>query len=56
MSELKRVLMERDEIDSKEADEWIEEAKKRFRMGENPNTVLEEELGLEPGYLSDLLD
>ena len=55
MSELKQVLMERDEMTSSQADELIEELKMRVRKGENPEELLLEECGLEPDYFLDLL-
>ena len=55
MSELKKVLMERDGIASKEADEVIADAKQRVWDGEDPEEVLADEFGLEPDYIFDLL-
>jgi hypothetical protein len=54
MSELKKVLMERDGLTSGEADAAISVAKQRVFEGENPEEVLEEEFGLEPDYFFDL--
>jgi len=57
MTYLKQVLMERDELTSKEADELIQEARRMIlEDGENPEEVLYEEFGLEPDYIFDLLD
>lgn len=57
MTSLKQVLMERDELTSKEADELIAEARRMIlEDGENPEEVLYEEFGLEPDYIFDLLD
>ena len=55
MSELKKVLMERDGIASKEADEVIADAKQRVWDGDDPEDVLAEEFGLELDYIFDLL-
>ena len=55
MSELKKVLMERDGMTPKEADEVIADAKQRVFEGENPEDVLAEEFGLELDYIFDLL-
>ena len=55
MSELKKVLMERDGISSKEADEVIADAKQRVWDGEDPEEVLADEFGLEPDYIFDLM-
>ena len=57
MTSLKQVLMERDELTSKEADELIAEARRMIlEDGENPEEILYEEFGLEPEYIFDLLD
>lgn len=57
MTSLKQVLMERDELTSKEADELIAEARRMIlEDGEDPGEVLYEEFGLEPDYIFDLLD
>ena len=55
MSELKKVLMERDGMTPKEADEVIADAKERVFEGEDPEDVLAEEFGLELDYIFDLL-
>ena len=59
MVNLKNTLMERDGITAQEADEQIAEARNRmFEMlanGESPYDICEEEFGLEPDYLDDLL-
>ena len=55
MSELKKVLMERDGMTPKEADEVIADAKQRVWDGEDPEEVLEDEFGLEPDYIFDLM-
>lgn len=53
---LKATIMERDGIDSDEADDLIAEAKACVAEGENPEDVLEDYFGLEPDYIFDLLD
>ena len=55
MSELKKVLMQRDCMTSKEADEVIADAKQRVWDGENPEEILLDEFGLEPDYIFDLI-
>lgn len=56
MESLKQVLMRRDDMSSEEADEMIQEARERVLTdGENPEDVLQEEFGLEPDYVFDLL-
>ena len=53
---LKQVLMRRDEMTEAAADEAVAYAKSLISEGEDPETVLEEEFGLEPDYVFDLLD
>lgn len=52
---LKQVLMRRDGMTSREANEAIAEARERVLEGEDPEEVLAEEFGLEPDYIFDLL-
>lgn len=54
MSELKHVLMVRDEMSEVEADETIRDLKKLVQEGEDPEELLFE-LGLEPDYIFDIL-
>lgn len=56
MTELVRVLMQRDDLTQEEAEEMVQEAKERVIDGEDPEEVLLEELELEPDYIFDLLD
>lgn len=53
---LKATIMERDGIDSDEADDLIAEARACVEEGEDPEEVLEEYFGLEPDYVFDLLE
>ena len=55
MESLKEVLMKRDGLSSREADEQIEEAQARVMNGEDPEEILLEEFGLEPDYFFDLI-
>jgi hypothetical protein len=55
MSELKKVLMERDDLTSEEADEQIQEAIDAVNSGEDPSDVLEDFFNLEPDFIFDLL-
>ena len=55
MDSLKKTLMQRDELSEEVADELIELAAQRVREGEDPEEVLEDEFGLEPDYVFDLL-
>jgi hypothetical protein len=55
MLSLKETLMERDGIDSEEADEMIADARQRVFDGEDPEEILLEEFGLEPDYIFDLI-
>ena len=54
-SELKRTLMQRDDLLSDEADEIINEMKVAVQKGENPEEVLLEYVGLEPDYIFDII-
>jgi len=53
---LKATIMERDGIDSDEADDLIAEARACVEEGEDPQDILEEYFGLEPDYIFDLID
>ena len=55
MYSIKSVLMRRDGLTPDEADEMIEEARQLVAEGENPESVLRVEFGLEPDYIFDLL-
>lgn len=55
MQSLKTVLVNRDGISAKEADERIKELRRRFREGEDPEELLHSELGLEPDYIFDII-
>lgn len=55
MDSLKKTLMQRDELSEEVADELIELAAQRVREGEDPEEVLEDEFGLEPDFVLDLL-
>ena len=54
MTELKKVLMNRDKLTSEEADEQIEEMVEAVNNGEDPENVLYD-IGLEPDYIFDLI-
>ena len=56
VSELVRVLVERDGLSVDEAQELVEEARELVRDGEDPEEVLAQEFGLEPDYVFDLLE
>lgn len=53
---LKHVLMSRDGVSADEADEMIQDAAQRVFDGDDPEDVLQEEFGLEPDYVFDLLE
>lgn len=55
MTELKRIIMERDGLTSEEADELIETAHEEVMNGDSPEDVLEIYFGLEPDYIFDLV-
>jgi len=52
---LKQVLMQRDDLTAKEAEEIINEMREMVLEGENPEEVLYDIVGLEPDYIFDLL-
>jgi hypothetical protein len=54
MTELKRVLMNRDELTSEEADKQIQEMIDRVTEGENPEDILYD-FELEPDYIFDII-
>jgi hypothetical protein len=54
MTELKKVLMERDGLTEEEADIQISEMTKQIEDGDNPEEVLYD-IGLEPDYIFDLI-
>lgn len=59
METIKQVLMRRDSLSEKEAEELIAEARvelqERLAEGEMPYDICEEFFGLEPDYLFELL-
>lgn len=59
MKTIKEVLMERDGMSEKEADNLIAEAKQdfndRLETGESPMDICEEWFGLEPDYVDKFL-
>ena len=52
---LKQVLMERDGMNGVEATREIKDIRSRVFKGENPETILFEEYGLEPDYIFDII-
>ena len=59
MENLKDVLMKRDGLTSEEADRQISEAReelnRRMEEGEDAFDICEDEFGLEPDFLEDLI-
>jgi len=55
-SDLRSVLMDRDSLSEAEVDQRIIEARERVRDGDDPEEVLEDEFGLEPDFVLDLLE
>jgi hypothetical protein len=55
METLMEVLMRRDGMSFAEARAAIEEARQRVAEGDDPEEVLEEDFGLEPDYVLELL-
>jgi len=55
MNKIVDVLINRDGMTKAEAQKALNTAKERLLEGEDPQAVLEEEFGLEPDYVFDLL-
>jgi hypothetical protein len=55
MTELQRVLIQRDGMEPEDAAALIADLSERVYDGENPEELLYEELGLEPDYIFDLI-
>jgi hypothetical protein len=56
MTEVEKVLIERDGLTEEEALQQLEDARKRVMIyGEDPEEILYEEFGLEPDYIFDLI-
>ena len=56
LTELHRVLMRRDEMTAEDVDEWIRAAQQAvLEDGEDPEDILQDEFGLEPDYVFELL-
>ena len=60
IGDLIKVLMKRDRMTQKEAEDLISQAKtdldERLEQGETPEDICEEWFGLEPDYLMDLIE
>ena len=60
METIKEVLMQRDSMEEKEAEDLIKEAKEdlheRLANGEEPFDICEEWFGLETDYIFELMD
>jgi hypothetical protein len=54
-NEVIETLVHRDGFSLEEAQEQLAEARERVAAGEDPETVLREEFGLEPDYIYDLI-
>lgn len=55
MTELESVLVERDGISLRKAQQQIAEARERVYEGEDPEELLHNDFGLEPDYILDLM-
>lgn len=55
MTDIERILIERDGLSPEEAARALHEAKARVYDGEDPEEVLLDEFGLEPDYILDLI-
>lgn len=56
MESLMEILVRRDGMTAREARGAIREARERVLEGEDPEEVLEDEFGLEPDYIFELMD
>lgn len=54
MTEVEKILMDRDNLTAKEAKEWLNDMRKQVEDGEDPEEVLYE-AGLEPDYIYDII-
>ena len=55
MNAIVKILMERDGLTQREAEQEVKEARVRVRNGEDPEEILYDEFGLEPDYVFDLM-
>lgn len=55
LSKLVRGIMERDEITAEQAVEIVRDARERIELGEDPEEILVDELGVEIDYIVDLM-
>jgi len=59
MKSIKQILMERDEMTSKDADDLISDCQRdlmdRLAVGEMPDDICSEWFGLEPDYVMELI-
>lgn len=56
MTEIERILIERDGMSPTEAEELVESLREEVASGADPEEILYDELGLEPDYIFDLLE
>lgn len=52
---LLQILMRRDDMSEEEASATIADLRERVSLGENPEELLFDELGLEPDYIFELI-
>jgi len=55
MTDIEKVLINRDEMTPQEAYDYLQELREMVRNGEDPEQLLYDELGLEPDYIFDLI-
>lgn len=55
MNRIVKILMNRDGMTETEAKELVKECKQMIYDGEDPEDVLQYELGLEPDYIFDII-
>lgn len=56
MTDLRRIVKERDEVTDEEFEHMVDEARDCLDSGEDPQDVLQEIFGLEPDYIMDLIE
>lgn len=54
MTTIEKTLITRDGYSEEEAREALQEARRAFQNGDDPEEILEEEFGLEPDYIHEL--
>ena len=56
MTDLRKIIKERDDITDEEFDYMVDEARDCLDSGEDPQDVLQEIFSIEPDYIMDLIE